>query len=121
MQVDIFTKVEFPKLDNKKHFNKGTVAKFYLKEVPNLRIAQYQALRYLWNLTSLLASEYSAKSSQDILECYLPEGNDCWIRRNGYSINIDHKYWTTSQINAFKDIVKSLAFLNKWQVVNHDL
>ncbi len=37
------------------------------------------------------------------------EVNHCWIREDGASIYIDHKYWNGHEIKLFCDIMKALG------------
>ena len=68
-------------------------------------------------ITSLLGNHYSFHSVSE----YGPdEINECWIFDDNYknTIRVHHKYWMPNQIEAFIEIITSLANLRKVELVD---
>ena len=124
MRYDLIEKVVIHKL-GKGFDRRGRLATFYLKKVPNSDYGYSESARLIRGMINLLSSNYEMPwTDPEVAEKYLfGEAQDCWLNKDGEmvegqaipTLDIQHKYWGDTQIDAFRSICQTMALLHGWQ------
>lgn len=121
--------IEIHTLDDKTYDRRGRIASLIFRKFPNQDYQKASTIFAVRTLTSLLAPHYSL---MDLEEYAYDEMNDCWLYYDNplnshrqmcadddlVVVAIMHKYWYPKQIDTFKEMLESMAFLHSAPVVH---
>jgi len=91
---------------------RGEIVTFIFRRFKNYEYQRYICITTVRALVSFLASHFQFMDTNEYSD---EEQNDCWIfsemREEDFRVIVNHKYWSTKQLFAFKKIVLALAYL----------
>jgi len=92
---------------------RGTIVTFIFRRFKNYEYQRYICITTVRALVSFLAPHFHFMDTNEYSD---EDQNDCWIfsemRENEeFSIIVNHKYWSTKQLLAFKNMVLALTYL----------
>src|SRR3989344_3606170 len=113
MYFDIVDGVVFGKLREKFNENRGKIASFHLKDILNKEHAEREGVAIVQSI-SVLLSDFHENNPRG--RGQVGEQNQSYINVRDGVVILRDKYWSSNQIEAFKNIVRSLAVLHAWKV-----
>lgn len=96
---------------------RGDLISIKMKDIPNIEMMRRNGIEVLQYLTFMSGYRYSIHHlGQD------GEQNDSWIctgfRQKPAVVSIRHKYWGERQIEDFRKLVRTMAQIHEWKLVD---